>query len=155
MRILLIPLMLALAAAATAATPERQAEVAERGRQVMPFDLDRTEHVFQPMADGGLQQVMARSADDAEQIRLIREHLREQAERFQRGDFDAPARIHGASMPGLAALRTGSANLQVAYSELPNGAAIRYRSGDPELVRALHQWFAAQLSDHGAHARPH
>ena len=32
----------------------RQAEVAARGAQVMPFDLDQTTHIFQPLEDGGL-----------------------------------------------------------------------------------------------------
>ena len=37
----------------------RQAEVAERGREVMPFDLERTTHIFKPLPTGGLQQVIS------------------------------------------------------------------------------------------------
>ena len=32
---------------------DRQAEVAARGAEVMPFDLDRTEHVFEKQPGGG------------------------------------------------------------------------------------------------------
>jgi hypothetical protein len=32
---------------------------------------------------------------------------------------------------------------------LPNGAQITYTTQDAHLVTALHQWFGAQLSDHG------
>jgi hypothetical protein len=40
----------------------------------------------------------------------------------------------------------------ISYRDVPGGAELRYRSADPRLVAALHQWFDAQLSDHGADA---
>ena len=46
----------------------RQAHVAALGRQVMPFDLEQTTHVFQKMDDGGLQRVTAKDAENHEQI---------------------------------------------------------------------------------------
>ena len=58
-------------------------------------------------------------------------------------------------MPGLAALREGDGQINVVYSELPDGAQIRYTASDPTLVAAIHAWFAAQLSDHGGHAMDH
>jgi hypothetical protein len=131
---------------------QRVAEVATRGAQVMPFDLDRTTHLFDREADGGVQSVTADDPNDAEQIRLIRDHLRHEADAFSRGDFSDPARIHGEDMPGLATLRRGADKIEVAYSDLPNGAQITYVSGDVVVVHALHEWFEAQLSDHGDHA---
>jgi hypothetical protein len=139
----------------SSARDERQAEVAARGAEVMPFDLERTTHIFEPQTDGGLQQVVADDSGDAEQIALIRSHLQEEATKFQRGDFSDPAAIHGDAMPGLAELRRGHAQIDVAYSELPNGAQIRYTTDDPAVISALHAWFAAQLSDHGGHAMEH
>lgn len=133
----------------------RQAEVAERGAEVMPFDLERTMHVFDPTGTGGVQQVVVRDSSDAEQIELIRRHLQEEANLFQHGDFGDPARIHGAEMPGLRALSEGAGRIDIAYRALPKGAQITYRTDDPALVRAIHHWFAAQRSDHGAHARVH
>src|SRR5690606_6813965 len=38
---------------------DRQAEVAERGASVMPFDLDATVHRFEPRDDGLVQTVVA------------------------------------------------------------------------------------------------
>ena len=32
------------------------------------------------------------------------------------------------------------------------GAELIYRTADPKLVAALHMWFNAQLSEHGAYA---
>ncbi|HSG48116.1 MAG TPA: hypothetical protein VLA43_09910 [Longimicrobiales bacterium] len=130
---------------------QRQADVAEAGADVMPFDLDATTHVFEKLPDGGLQTVVA-DTDDAGQIALIRGHLAEEAERFARGDFHDPAMIHGDDMPGLHALVVGHEGLEITYAEVERGAEIRFRSQDPALVEALHQWFDAQLMDHGAHA---
>lgn len=143
------------AADATAAPsqPPRQAEVARRGRTVMPFSLDKTQHVFEKTAQGGVQRVTAERTSDEEQISLIRRHLQHLADRFSQGHFEAPAHIHGEDMPGLAALRDGADRLAIRYQETPRGAALHYNTSDSSLVRALHKWFDAQLSDHGQHAR--
>jgi hypothetical protein len=136
------------------AQARREAEVSARGAAVMPFDLERTSHIFEPLPDGGVQQV-SDDPSDAAQIGLIRLHLQEEAAKFQRGDFGDPAAIHGDGMPGLAELRDGFAQISVAYAKLPNGAEIRYTTGDPAMVAAVHAWFQAQLSDHGGHAMEH
>ena len=140
-------------AMAAPAPPARQAEVAARGAQVMPFELAATSHVFTKNRNGGLQQVLVKDPKDKEQLRLVRGHLREIAGRFQARDFSAPARIHGASMPGLEPLaQARPGEITIYYRELFNGAQIRYATSNPALVPALHQWFDAQLSDHGADA---
>ena len=90
--------------AAGAADVQRQADVARRGADVMPFSLAATQHVFTKSADGGTQRVVARKAGDPGQVRLVRQHLREIDAQFRRGDFSGPAHIHGADMPGLAQL---------------------------------------------------
>lgn len=131
---------------------ERQADVAERGRGVMPFDLEQTTHVFAERPDGGVQTVVADDPSDAEQVRLIREHLRAEADAFTRGDFADPASIHGEDMPGLAELQQGAARIAIHYQDVADGARITYTTEDPGLVDALHAWFRAQTSDHGDHA---
>ena len=118
----------------------------------MPFDLERTTHLFQKMPDGGLQTVTSDDPADTEQVGLIRTHLRAEAERFAAGDFGDPAQIHGAMMPGLAELSAAAGAIHIEYSEVADGAAIRYSTDDPALVSALHLWFDAQVSDHGVHA---
>jgi hypothetical protein len=147
-------LVVGAAACGDANLQQRQAEVAEAGTSVMPFDLDATTHVFEKRPDGGLQTVVA-DTDDAEQVTLIRKHLSEEAERFARGDFQDPAMIHGADMAGLHALVMGHDGVEVTYGEVERGAEIRYSSEDPALVEAIHEWFDAQLRDHGPHAQPH
>ena len=131
---------------------DRQEAVAERGKSVMPFDLEQTTHRFTPTKTGGVQDVVADRSGDEEQIRLIRAHLREEGEAFGRGDFADPARIHGTGMPGLAALEEGHDRIDVRYENRPDGATLTYVTQDPVLVDALHDWFEAQIGDHGGHA---
>jgi hypothetical protein len=133
---------------------ERQDEVAERGADVMPFDLDATTHRFDPTDHGLVQTVVADDPDDGEQVRLVREHLAAEAERFRQGDFGDPAAIHGHDMPGLAELEAGAGAVDVHLAHVAGGAEITYTATDPALVDALHRWGEAQLMDHGAHAEP-
>jgi hypothetical protein len=132
--------------------PSHQQHIHAMGAQVMPFDLDKTTHVFEMTEDGGIQQVLAKDYADAEQIRRIRQHLEHEAERFRAGDFSDPARLHGADMPGLRELSAGAADLSVKYATLPDGAELVFSSQDIRLITAVHRWFGAQLSEHGADA---
>jgi hypothetical protein len=133
-------------------TPSSHAAMVERGsKEVMPFDLNRTMHVFEPTPDGGVQTVIVHDGDP-QQIALVRSHLRKEAIAFARGDFSDPAKIHGMNVPGLAQLRAGASRIAVSYRQATNGASIRYKTSDPKLISAIHEWFAAQVKDHGAHA---
>jgi hypothetical protein len=149
--------LLAVVAAFTAwssqsETASRQDDVARRGAIVMPFDLERTTHIFEPRDYGGVQTVIADDPADRDQIRLVRQHLKAEADAFARGDFSDPANIHGDEMPGLRKLEENYAAIEVTFELTAGGARITYRSTDPEVVEALHDWFEAQVSDHGSHA---
>jgi hypothetical protein len=133
---------------------ERLAEVADRGRSVMPFDLERTTHRFVKADTGGVQTVVSDDSTDTGQIDLVRQHLREEAGRFTAGDFTDPGRIHGHDMPGLAALRDGAGRIGIEYTDTADGGRITYTTSEPALVEALHAWFDAQVGDHGSHATP-
>jgi hypothetical protein len=134
------------------ALAQRQDEVAQRGAEVMPFDLEATNHRFQPTDVGLVQTVTADDPADSEQIALIREHLEEEAARFAEGDFDDPATIHGDDMPGLAELRASAADIEIRLEHLDDGSRLTYTSDDPTLVQALHRWGESQVADHGDHA---
>jgi hypothetical protein len=133
------------------ASPERQAEVARRGRPVMGFDLDRTRHHFAPTANGGVLTVTSRDGDAA-QVRRVRSHLNYQAKAFQRGDWANPVQIHGAEMPGLSALMAARGNLKIQYRTVVRGGRITFVSKSRDVTSALHRWFDAQNRDHGKHA---
>lgn len=135
------------------ASEARLDEVVARGVHVMPFDLEKTLHIFNKVENGGVQQVIAKDKNDTVQIGLIRQHLSKIANEFNAGDFSNPAKIHGENMAGLQAMRTAEkGSLNIVYKELPDGAQIDYSSQKADLITALHQFFDAQLSDHARHA---
>lgn len=132
---------------------QRQAQVAQRGKDVMPFSLAATTHIFTKMDAGGTQQVVAKVAGDDAQIQLIRHHLKDIQAQFLKGDFSGPTHIHGQAMPGLAELKAAQpGQINIDYRDLKGGAELTYQIADPKLVDALHRWFDAQLSDHGKDA---
>src|SRR5215204_747847 len=64
------------------ARPARQAQVHAVDSEVMPFDLNKTTHIFRMTEAGGVQQVVAKDTNDAAQIALIQQHLQHEAMRF-------------------------------------------------------------------------
>jgi hypothetical protein len=130
------------------------AAFAQREREVMPFDLDATIHVFSKTERGGVQQVKVIDAGDTDNIALIRSHLKEERVRFSQGEFSDPAYLHGADMAGLATIQEAAAagHLEVRYRPLPDGAELIYVAAEADVVAALHSWFEAQVADHGEHA---
>ncbi|MEH0938594.1 hypothetical protein [Micromonospora psammae] len=118
----------------------------------MPFDLERTTHQFTKTDTGGVQTVVADDPQDTTQITLIQRHLTAEVDRFRRGDFTDPARIHGNQMPGLEALRAHGGRITIDYEPTPDGGRATYTTSDAQLRNALHHWFDAQVSDHGQHA---
>jgi len=149
--------LLAVATVAFASqTPAQtvQEHVHRHGHEVMPFDLGKTVHVFRMTEDGGTQTVMIRGeAPQPEQVHMIQQHLQMEAAKFQKGNFADPAHLHGSTMPGLREMQEGATHMQITYAALPNGAEIRFRATDIKIITAVHRWFGAQLSEHGADAR--
>ncbi len=135
------------------AESQRQAEVSQRGKDVMPFSLSATTHIFAKGDTGGVQQVVAKVAGDEAQTKLIQQHLKEIQAQFLKGDFSGPTHIHGQSMPGLAELKAAKpGQIAIVYRDIKDGAELTYDTANIKLVAALHKWFDAQLSDHGKDA---
>jgi len=148
-------LLLTASATAQSVSPERLKEITQRGEHVMPFDLKQTQHIFSKTETGGVQQVLVRDPANTQQVELIRQHLTKISQEFSHGNFSGPAKIHGEDMPGLAELRAAKpGQLHVQYEALPDGAKIIYSAQDQSLVTAIHEWFDAQLADHGPDAIP-
>ncbi len=130
----------------------KQESVHHMAHMVMPFDLAKTTHVFRMTESGGVERVVVKDASAKDQVALIRRHLQHEADAFRRGDYSDPAALHGATMPGLKDLQAGAAKIKIAYSALPTGAEITFDTADLHLLTAIHRWFGAQLSEHGADA---
>lgn len=151
--IFVILLIAAPASAKEGAEARRLDEVAQRGAEVMPFDLEKTLHIFSKTSRGGLQQVVAKDTSNSEQIGLIRRHLSRIARDFRDGNFSAPTRIHGEDMPGLPELKAAkSGQIRIEYRERADGAQISYSTNSPRLVKALHQWLDAQARNQAQRA---
>jgi hypothetical protein len=138
---------------AAALAQTTQDNVHQMSHGVMPFDMSKTVHIFKMTESGGVQRVIARDPIEADQVALIRQHLQHEAERFQHGDYSDPAMLHGRLMPGLTELQNGGSHIKVSYSSVSAGAEITFETTDLHLLTAIHRWFGAQLSEHGADAR--
>jgi hypothetical protein len=119
------------AATGMLARGNRQAMIHAQGSAVMPFDLDRTTHVFKSTEIAGSETVIAKDPANSQQIALIQQHLEHATMRFRDGDFGDPASIHGTGMPGLAELADGAAKITFSYAAVSNGAQISYETNDP------------------------
>jgi hypothetical protein len=153
-----LALVLAVAAVLAASMPAfaqaTQEHVHHMGHEVMPFDLSTSVHIFRMTETGGVQRVVLRNpkAIQADQVLLIQQHLRHEANEFAKGNFGDPARLHGATMPGLKELKARSSKIKVTYLDLPSGAQITFETSDLRALTAIHRWFGAQLSEHGPDA---
>lgn len=135
--------------------PEPVPEIRQRAQQVVPYTLDQALQTFTKTVHGGIQHVVAKSANDTRQIKLIQEHLLEIANEFRKGDFSVTERVHGADMPGLVQLKMAKTDdIKFEYKALPNGAQIHYSTEYPQFVQALHEWFDGQMIEHGNDAIP-
>ncbi|MDR9439776.1 MAG: hypothetical protein RI841_09810 [Halomonas sp.] len=134
-----------------AQTPQER--VHQMSHNIMPFEMAKTVHIFKMTESGGVQRVIARDPSESDQIALIQQHLKHEAERFQRGEYSDPATLHGTDMPGLKELRAGASGIKLSYAELSAGAEITFETTDLHLLTAIHRWFGAQLSEHGADAK--
>lgn len=125
-----------------------EAELDQRGDTVMGFDHSRTTHHFRIEPDGGIIQVDANDAADAESRQAIRSHLAEIASMFSRGDFSSPFAIHQRVMPGVPVLIEKKEAVRYLYEETERGAQVRITTKDPDAVAAVHEFLRAQIGDH-------
>ena len=137
----------------TVLAQSQQEHVHQMSHSVMPFDMLKTVHFFKMTESGGIERVLAKDPNDIEQVILIQEHLKHESERFQHGDYSDPAKLHGTDMPGLKELQSGTAGIKISYKALSAGAEITFETTDLHLLTAIHRWFGAQLSEHGADAK--
>lgn len=136
----------------TALAQTRQEHVHGMGYTVMPFDLAKTTHIFRMTDTGGVMRVVVKAQAASDQVSLIQQHLRHEATAFQSGNYGDPTSLHGEDMPGLREMQAGAAQIKVLFSALPTGAEITFETTDIQLLTAMHRWFGAQLSEHGADA---
>ena len=150
----IVPLLLLAACRAESPADARFAGVQDRGAMAMGVDQYTSSHVFQPLPDGG-RIVLQRDTLDPAGTAVIRDHMRQIADAFARGDFRQPGFVHAEEVPGTAVMAARRAAITYTADTLPRGAQVRIRTTDPAAVKAVHEFLAYQRADHRADAHSH
>lgn len=131
---------------------DRQMMIHKHSSMVMPFEMDKVTHYFVKTKNGGILRVTAKDSAN-NQVALIQQHLLHEQQLFSEAKFDDPKKLHGMGMPGLAKLENSKGEFTAKYEDLKHGAQIKFVSQNAGVVEALHEWFDAQIKDHGKDAR--
>jgi hypothetical protein len=143
-----------LIGSATVVAANREEQIHQMAHSVVPIDTSKTLYLFKKTKAGGVQRVVAKDPRATDQAAIIQWHVKHETERFQHGDYSDPAMPHGADIAALKELQAGASHIQVSFAAaLPAGAEITFNTTDRHMLTALHRWFGAHSSEHGAHAR--
>jgi hypothetical protein len=122
----------------------------QRGESVMGVDQYTSQHVFEPLANGG-RIILQRKEDDISGTATIRAHMRTIAAAFSKGDFALPGVVHAMSnVPGTAQMKELRSEISYTPRDLPRGGEVVIASNNPKAVAAIHDFLAFQRMDHRA-----
>jgi hypothetical protein len=127
------------------------AGVQSRGAVAMGVDQYTSTHIFQPLPDGGRIELQ-RDDRDSLGTRQIQRHMQQIAVSFAAGNFQLPGFVHARTVPGTELMAARRSEISYTVEDLPRGAALRLRSAEPSLVRAIHDFLQFQRQDHHAAA---
>jgi hypothetical protein len=136
--------------AKTAQTDSAFATLQQRGETAMGVNQYTSQHVFEPLPDGG-RIVLERKESDSVGTETIRAHMRTIANAFANGDFAVPGFVHAISdVPGTAQMRKLRSEITYTPRDLPRGAEVVIATKNPAAVTAIHDFLAFQRMDHRA-----
>jgi hypothetical protein len=116
----------------------------------MGVDQYTSQHVFEPLANGG-RIILQRKEDDTSGTATIRAHMRTIAAAFSKGDFALPGVVHAMSnVPGTAEMKELRSEISYTPRDLPRGGEVVIASNNPKAVAAIHDFLAFQRMDHRA-----
>ena len=130
------------------AAHDHHAGVNARGDKVMGFDHDKTTHRFRLTPSGGVIEVWANDAKDADTIDAIRGHLAHIATKLTDGDFEAPMLIHDRVPPGVPVMQRDKAKIDWKYENTDAGGRVVVSSKDADDRKAIHEFLRFQIEDH-------
>jgi len=126
------------------------ATLQQRGETAMGVNQYTSQHVFEPLPDGG-RIVLQRKDDDSVGTATIRAHMRTIAVAFSKGDFALPGFVHAMSdVPGTQQMTKLRSDISYTARDLPRGGEVVLSSKNPEAVKAIHDFLAFQRMDHRA-----
>ena len=125
-------------------------ELQQRGETAMGVNQYTSQHVFEPLADGG-RIVLQRKETDSTGEATIRSHMRTIATAFAKGDFALPGFVHAMSdVPGTTQMTKLRSDITYSERDLPRGAEVVISTKNPDAVSAIHEFLAFQRMDHRA-----
>ena len=124
------------------------AAVNERGERAMGFSQTRTTHHFLLKADGGVIEVEADDARDAESRDRVRQHLAHVARAFAAGDFRTPLAVHDRVPPGAHEMCRLRASIKYEFEQTERGGRVLIRTDNKEALAAVHEFLRFQIKDH-------
>lgn len=126
------------------------AALQQRGETAMGVDQYTSQHVFEPLTDGG-RIVLQRKESDSVGEATIRAHMRAISASFTKGDFAIPGFVHATgNVPGTAVMQRLKTEISYTPRDLRNGAEVVISTRNPEAVSAIHEFLAFQRMDHRA-----
>lgn len=126
------------------------AQLQQRGESAMGVNQYTSQHVFEPLPDGG-RIVLQREGEDSVGTATIRAHMRTIATAFATGDFAIPGFVHSATeVPGTRDMRALRSEITYVPRDLPRGAEVVITTKNPKAVAAVHEFLAFQRMDHRA-----
>jgi len=127
---------------------EHQADVEKHGDMAMGFPHDKTTHHFRLLPDGGAIEVTVDDAHDAENLSMIRMHLKHIVAMFSKGDFSIPMFVHSEVPPGVTEMKDRRAEITYTFEEVPTGGRVRITTVNHDVLNAVHDFLAFQIQDH-------
>jgi hypothetical protein len=126
------------------------AALQQRGETAMGVNQYTSQHVFEPLPDGG-RIVLQREANDSVGVAAIRAHMDTISKSFGNGDFAVPGFVHATGdVPGTAAMKRLKAEITYTPQDLPGGAQVVISTRNPQAISAIHEFLAFQRMDHRA-----
>ena len=119
-----------------------------RGDKGMGFSQQKTTHHFHLAADGGTIEVSASDGNDATSRAQIRQHLGHIAKMFADGNFQIPMFVHDKVPDGAGVMQQQKANITYKFERTRAGGLVRIRTGDPEALKAVHEFLRFQIREH-------
>jgi len=150
-----VGLAVVVLACGTSRTPDTTRDSAfvrlqQRGETAMGVNQYTSQHVFEPLPDGG-RIVLQREVEDSAGTETIRAHMRKIAAAFSNGDFAIPGFVHStADVPGTGDMRALRSEITYAPRDLPRGAEVVITTKNPKAIAAIHEFLAFQRMDHRA-----
>ena len=119
-----------------------------RGETAMGVNQYTSQHVFEPLPDGGRIALRTKESDSVGEA-AIRAHMDTISKSFRQGDFTVPGFVHATTdVPGTAAMMRLKAEITYTPRDLPGGAEVVISTRNPQAVAAIHEFLAFQRMDH-------